>query len=220
MGEGPFARPFWSRSWPSRDALGLGLPETLWPLRTRGILDQHQWSQIRKDLEERIDYQKLEVLFSDGGPSIEVNLLRTGMDHQRCQWYEKRDFPYTLYADGLKKTEQLPLLEKINSIPAMHFTKSQLEQLFQEDRPLIEQIAQKTQQRISGLIGYPGSQEVSKGQSLYCERHEKPVTTFLAWWLHKGEIISLNTNAIGSAFSQVCTRIKKVGKRNGPKMFC
>jgi len=31
--------------------------------------------------------------------------------------------------------------------------------------------------------------------------------------LGKGEVIPLNTNAIESAFSQVCNRIKKVGKR-------
>ncbi len=40
-----------------------------------------------------------------------------------------------------------------------------------------------------------------------------PVTTFLSWLLNKGEVIPLNTNAIETPFSQVCNRIKKVGKR-------
>jgi len=34
-----------------------------------------KWAEIRKELEERMDYQKLEVLFCDGGPGIEENLL-------------------------------------------------------------------------------------------------------------------------------------------------
>lgn len=36
-------------------------------------------AQIRKDLEERLDYEKIEILFSDGGPGIEENLLWPGM---------------------------------------------------------------------------------------------------------------------------------------------
>lgn len=199
----------------------LGQAEMRWALASQnpsgpfepvGFWINTEWSQIRKDLEERIDYQQLQVLFSDGGPGIEENLLRAGMDHQRCQWHGKRDFPYLLYADGLKKTEQLPLLEKMNSIPAMHLTKSQLEQLLPEDRPLIEQIAQKTQQGFQDLLDALDPKKYPKART-YIENLMKPMTTFLAWWLHKGEVIPLNTNAIESAFSQVCTRIKKVGKR-------
>jgi len=199
----------------------LGQTEMRWALASQGASGPFEpvgfwintdWAQIRKELEERLDYEKIEVLFSDGGPGIEENLLRAGMDHQRCQWHGKRDFPYILYAEGLKKTDQLPLLEKMKSIPAMHLTKSQLEQLLPEDRPFIEQIAQKTQQGFQDLLDALDPQKYPKARA-YIENLIQPVTTFLTWWLHKGEVIPLNTNAIESAFSQVCNRIKKVGKR-------
>ena len=61
------------------------------------------WRFIRKDLGKRLDYEKLEVLFSDGGPGIEQNLLSEGMKPQRCVWHGKRDFPFLLYQDGAKK---------------------------------------------------------------------------------------------------------------------
>ncbi len=170
------------------------------------------WAEIRKDLEERLDYDKIEILFSDGGPGIEENLLRTGMDHQRCQWHGKRDFSYLLYADGAKKPEQRPLIEKLKSIPAMHLTKLQLEQLRPEDRPFFEQIAHKTQQGFQDLLNALDPQKYPKART-YIQNLIEPVTTFLTWWLNKGEVIPLNTNAIESAFSQVCNRIKKVGRR-------
>ena len=47
----------------------------------------------------------------------------------------------------------------------------------------------------------------------YIQNLIQPVTTFLNWWLDRGEVIPLNTNAIESAFSQVSNRIKRVGKR-------
>ncbi|GFP19798.1 hypothetical protein HKBW3S03_01302 [Candidatus Hakubella thermalkaliphila] len=182
------------------------------PFEPVGFWINTDWAEIRKELEERLDYQKIEILFSDGGPGIEENLLRAGMDHQRCQWHGKRDFPYLLYADGAKKPEQRPLLEKLKSIPAMHFTKAQLEQLRPEDRPFLEEIAQKTQQGFQDLLNALDPEKYPKART-YIQNLINPVTTFLTWWLNKGEVIPLNTNAIESAFSQVCNRIKKVGKR-------
>jgi hypothetical protein len=37
-----------------------------------------EWAEIRKELEERLDYQKFEVLFCDGGPGIEESLFDKG----------------------------------------------------------------------------------------------------------------------------------------------
>lgn len=199
----------------------LGQAEMRWALASQGPSGPFEpvgfwintdWAQIRKELEERLDYQKIEILFSDGGPGIEENLLRAGMDHQRCQWHGKRDFPYLLYADGTKKPEQRPLLEKLNSIPAMHLTKTQLEQLRPEDRPFVEEIAKKTQQGFQDLLDALDPEKYPKART-YVQNLIHPVTTFLTWWLNKGEVIPLNTNAIESAFSQVCNRIKKVGRR-------
>jgi hypothetical protein len=122
------------------------------PFEPVGFWIDTDWAEIRKELQERLDYEKLDILFSDGGPGIEENLLRPGMDHQRCQWHVKRDFSYILYADGAKKPEQLPLVEKLKSIPAMNLTKPRLEQLSPEDRPLVEEIAHRTQQGFQDLL--------------------------------------------------------------------
>jgi len=199
----------------------LGQAEMRWALASQepsgpfepvGFWIDTDWAQIRKDLQERLDYEKLDILFSDGGPGIEENLLRPGMDHQRCQWHGKRDFSYILYADGAKKPEQLPLVEKLKAIPAMNLTKSQLEQLRPEDRPFVEEIAHRTQQGFQDLLDALDPEKYPKART-YIQNLIHPVTTFFSWWLNKGEVIPLNTNAIETAFSQVCNRIKKVGKR-------
>jgi len=182
------------------------------PFEPVGFWINTDWGEIRKQLEERLDYEKIEILFSDGGPGIEENLRRAGMDHQRCQWHGKRDFPYLLYADGAKKPEQSPLIEKLKSIAGLNLTKLQLEQLRPEDRPFVEQIANKTQQGFQDLLNALDPEKYPKARA-YIQNLIHPVTTFLTWWLNKGEVIPLNTNAIESAFSQVCNRIKKVGKR-------
>jgi hypothetical protein len=199
----------------------LGQTEMRWALASLGPSYRFEpvgfwidtnWTQIRKDLSRRLNYPQLKILFSDGGPGIEENLLRPGMDHQRCLWHGQRDFPYLLYADGAKKKEQLPFVEKLKSIPALNLTKTQLEQLRPEDRPVVEQIAQQTQQGFQQLLEALDEKKYPKART-YIQNLIQPVTTFLSWWLKKGKMIPLNTNAIESAFSQVCNRIKKVGRR-------
>lgn len=166
-------------------------------------------AQIRKDLERRLNYKKLKILFSDGGPGIQENLLGKGMDHQRCLWHGKRGFPYLLYADGAKKANQAPFLDQLQSIPIMNLSKPQMERLRPEDRPLV---VKQTQQGFQTLLDALSPQKYPRVRA-YIENLIQPVTTFLSWWLKKGKIIPLNTNAIGSAFSHVCNRIKRVGRR-------
>jgi hypothetical protein len=199
----------------------LGQTEMRWALGSLGPSGRFEpvgfwidtpWAQIRKDLSRRLNYQRLKVLFSDGGPGIEENLLRSGMDHQRCLWHGKRDFPYLLYADGAKKAEQLPFVEKLKSLPAMNLTKRQLERLRPEDRPKVEQIAQQTQQGFQSLLDVLEEKKYPQART-YVQNLIQPVTTFLSWWLKKGTLIPLTTNALESAFSQVCNRIKRVGRR-------
>lgn len=170
------------------------------------------WVQIYRELRQRLDYQKIEILFSDGGPGIEENLLQEGMRHQRCKLHGKRDFPYLLYADGAKKAEQTPLVEKLKAIPAMRLTKSQLETISPEDHHLIETLAEQTQKGFEELLSVLDPTKYPKART-YIGNLLEPVTTFLRWWLDRKELIPLTTNAIESAFSQVCNRIKKVGRR-------
>ncbi len=171
-----------------------------------------EWAEIRKELESRLDYQKLEVLFCDGGPGIEENLLHPGMKPQRCEWHAKRDFPYLLYADGFKKAEQKPLIDKLQAIPVMNVTQTKLEALRAEDRAVVEQIVEKTQQGFEQLLQALDPQRYPHTRT-YIENLIEPVTTFLHWWLEKGELIPFTTNAIENAFSRVNNRIKRVGRR-------
>ena len=171
-----------------------------------------EWAEIRKELESRLDYQKLEVLFCDGGPGIEENLLHPGMKPQRCEWHAKRDFPYLLYADGFKKAEQTALLDKLQAIPVMNVTQTKLEALRAEDRAVVEQIVEKTQQGFEQLLQALDPQRYPHTRT-YIENLIEPVTTFLHWWLEKGELIPFTTNAIENAFSRVNNRIKRVGRR-------
>lgn len=199
----------------------LGQVEMRWALASLGSLFRFEpvgfwihtdWKEIRKDLNRRLNYRKLQVLFSDGGSGIEESLLGSAMKHQRCLWHGKRDFPYLLYADGIKKGKQDPWVEKLKSIPALQLTKDQLESLRPEDRPRMEAIFRKTKQGFAQLVAALDPKKYPKARG-YIQNLMKPVTTFLSWWLKKGEVIPLNTNAIESAFSQVCNRIKRVGRR-------
>ena len=199
----------------------LGQVEMRWALASVGSLGRFEpvgfwidteWGEIRKDLQSRLDYEKLEVLFSDGGPGIEDNLLAASMKPQRCQWHGKRDFPYLLYADGFKKAAQQPLIEKLQSVPAMTLTQVDMEKLRPEDRPLVEQMVEKTQQGFEQLLQALDPQRYPHTRT-YIENLMTPVTTFLTHWLDNGEVIALTTNAIESAFSQVNNRIKRVGRR-------
>ena len=104
-----------------------------------------------------LNYPKLQILFSDGAPGIEDALLSKTMTHQRCLWHSKRDFPYLLYIDGLKKNEQQPFVKQLNAIPVMMMTKGQMENLRPEDRPRIEQIIKQTQQEFSELLRIKGT---------------------------------------------------------------
>lgn len=117
-----------------------------------GIWIDKSWKKIRHDLNQRLDYSRLEVLFSDGGPGIEENLLASGIRHQRCLWHGKRDFPYILYLDKLKKHEQRELKDKLKSIPAMNLTRSRLEELTPEDQPKVRELAEKTKESFEELI--------------------------------------------------------------------
>ncbi len=182
------------------------------PFEPVGFWIDTDWQTIRQDLNQRLDYKKLKFLFSDGGPGISESLLAPWMKPQRCLWHGKREFPYLLYADRAKKRKQKPFLEKMESIPVFHFTQLQMEQLRSEDRPRIAQITQQTQKEFEELLEALDPEKYPRARA-YIENLMQPVTTFLSWWLKKGEILPLTTNALESAFSQVKNRIKRVGRR-------
>src|ERR671924_423168 len=101
----------------------LGQVEMRWALASLGSLSRFEpvgfwidteWAEIRKDLERRLDYQKLEVLFCDGGPGIEENLLHPGMKPQRYPrtrtYIENLMAPVTTFLKHwLENNEVIPL---------------------------------------------------------------------------------------------------------------
>ena len=91
--------------------IDLGQKEMRWVLASTGVSQPFDivgiwidwsWEKIAKDLKNRLDYEKLQVLISDGEPGME-NLLTEGMRQQRCIFHGKRDFPFILYQDGFEK---------------------------------------------------------------------------------------------------------------------
>lgn len=199
----------------------LGQGEMRWALASLGENESFEpvgfwidkgWKEIKKDLEDRLDYKRLEILFSDGGPGIEEALLEEGMLHQRCILHGKRDFSYILYADGFKKAEQAPLREKLETIPVFHFNQAKLEQLGPEDLPRVKDLAEKTKQGFQEMVDLLDPEKYPRART-YVENLSRNIATFLSWWLERKSWIPLNTNVIESAFSQVKNRIWSVGKR-------
>jgi hypothetical protein len=180
------------------------------PFEPVGFWIDTSWKRIRKDLSKRLNYAKLRVLFSDGEAGIEENLLSRRMRHQRCMWHGKHDFPYILYTEGLKKPDQKPFVDQLKAIAAMSMSKPQLENLKPRDRAHVRQLAQQTEQGFEDLLK---ALEPYPKAKAYIENLVKPVTTFLRWWRQHGEALPLTTNAIESHFSQVCNRVKRIGRR-------
>ncbi len=143
---------------------------------------------------------------------IAEGLLDPGMRLQRCMWHGKRDFPYVLYADHLKKPQQEPFKTKLKSIPGMNLKQADLERLSAEDFETVEQLAEKTKQGFTELIEALSEDKYPKARA-YIKNLSKEVTTFFDFWFENGVWIPLTTNAIESAFSQVKNRIRAVGKR-------
>ena len=182
------------------------------PFEPVGFWIDKSWREIKKDLGDRLDYKRLEILFSDGEPGIEEALLEEGMLYQRCVLHGKRDFPYILYADGFKKAEHAPLKEKLEAILVFHFNKEKLEQLSSEDVPRVQELAEKARQGFQEMVNLLDPEKYPKART-YIKNLSRNIATFFSWWLERKTWIPLNTNAIESAFSQVKNRILSVGKR-------
>ena len=177
-----------------------------------GMWVDESWAKIRRDLNRRLGYSKLEVLFSDGELGIEENLLAPGMRHQRCLCHGKRQFPFLLYSDKLNKVQQKVFRDKLGSIPAMNLTRARLEKLTPEDLPKVKELAEKTKQGFKELIDALPKDKYPAGR-VYVENLSRNATTFFDFWIANKVWIPLTTNAIESALSQVKNRIWAVGKR-------
>ena len=202
-------------------AYSLGQKEMRWALVSEGV-DQpfdfagiwigQTWEQIAKDLKNRLNYERLQVLFSDGGPGIIENLLEDGMRLQRCTIHAKRDFPYILYQDGVKKQGQGEFTDFLNQIPALSYSKKRIEKLTEKDKEQVYQLCKKTEMDFSELIDMLDPDLYPKART-YIQNLAGTVTTFFKWWLDHDEWIPFSTNLIENRFSQVKNRIKRIGRR-------
>jgi len=199
----------------------IGQKEMRWALASLGVgkafepvgfwIDK-DWGDIRKDLEDRLEYNKLEILFSDGGPGIEENLLAEGMRLQRCLWHGKRDFPYILYMEGLKKEEQQPFRKMFKEIPIFSFTKERLEKITPSDYKKIKALVEKTKEGFKKLLEELDNNRYPKAKAYLTNLYYNAIT-FFDYWLESGGWLPITTNAIESAFSRISNRVKRVGRR-------
>jgi hypothetical protein len=199
----------------------IGQKQMRWALASTGVNQPFDivgawvdtsWEFIAEDLKERLDYDKLEVLISDGEPGIKENLLTEGMRHQRCIFHGKRDFSILLYKDGLKKKKQEPFINFFNQIPAVSFIQSDMEKVSPADRSYIDELCERTENAFKLLIDVLDEKNYPKSR-LYIENLSKHVSTFFDWWLDRSEWIPNTSNLIENRFSQVKNRIKRIGKR-------
>ena len=143
-------------------------------------MDRHIVETHPQGSAQRLNYAKLRVLFSDGGPWIAEILLSARMRHQRCVWHGKHDFASILYTQGLKKPDQKPFIEQLNAIAAMTKTQTQLAELKPQDRAYVQQLSYQTQQGFEQLL--QALEPYPKARASI-ENLVRPVTTFLRWWL-------------------------------------
>jgi hypothetical protein len=170
------------------------------------------WTAIRKDLEKRLDYGKLEVLLSDGGPGIEENLLSEGMRQQRCIFHGKKDFPVLLYQDGLKKPEQQPFHGLLNEILLFSLTKELLEEVLPPEKELVVELVEEIKRGFKKLIDALDPEKYPKARAYMMNFYQNALVAFDFWLEGKGWI-PLTTNAIESAFSRIVNRVKRIGRR-------
>lgn len=177
-----------------------------------GFWVDKDWKVIRKDLEERLDYERLEVLFSDGGPGIEDNLLSEGMRLQRCAWHGKRDFPFLLYQDGAKKEEQQSFHALMKEILLFSLTKEMLEDILPPYKELVVDLIEEIKRGFEKLIKALDPEKYPKART-YIENFSKNALLVFDYWLEGKGWIPMITNARESVFSRIVNRIKHVGRR-------
>ena len=135
-----------------------------------------------------------------------------GDELQRCLWHGKRDFPYILYQEGLKKAQQEPFKDLLKAIPAFGLTDARLEQIDSQDYSQVQELAQQTRQGFEGLLKTLNANKYPKAHT-YLDNLYQHTMTFFDYFLEKKKWIPLTTNAIESAFSRVTNRVKRIGKR-------
>ena len=182
------------------------------PFELVGFWVGKDWSAIRRDLESRLNYKRLRMLFCDGGPGIEENLRTAAMGYQRCLVHGKNDFRFLLYADGVKGKKQERLLKLLERNPLFHLRQADLEELCPEDEPLVRRLVRTIRRGFRELLQALPEDRYPKTRA-YLENFSHQALAFFDYWLDHQLWIPLTTNIAESGFSRVVNRMKRVGRR-------
>ncbi len=182
------------------------------PFELVGLWVGKDWKTIRGDLNHRLNYRRLRMLFSDGGPGIEDNLGAAWMDYQRCVWHGRHDFRFLLYADEVKGQDQQRFLELLNRNPLFHLRQADLEELSPADEPLVRKLVATIRSGFAELLAALPETKYPKART-YLVNFSQQALVFFDYWLDHRRWIPFTTNIAESAFSRVVNRIKRVGRR-------
>ena len=182
------------------------------PFELVGFWVGDNWETIRRDLSRRLNYGRLRMLFSDGGPGIEDNLRSARMEIQRCLWHGHHDFRFLLYADEVKGPAQREFLELLNRNPLFHLRQAELETLKPEDEPLVRKLARTIRSGFGELLAALPESRYPKTRT-YLLNFSRQALAFFDYWLDHQRWIPFTTNIAESGFSRVVNRIKRVGRR-------
>jgi len=199
----------------------LGTSELRWAWAAEGVGQPFEligfwvgkdWSAIRRDLDGRLSYRRLRMLFSDGGPGIEENLRTATMGYQRCLVHGKNDFRFLLYADHVKGKRQESFLKLLDQNPLFQLRQADLEELRPEDEPLVRRLVRTIRRGFRELVAALPADKYPKTRT-YLENFSHQALAFIDYWLDHQLWIPLTTNIAESGFSRVVNRIKRVGRR-------
>jgi len=182
------------------------------PFELIGFWVGKDWSAIRRDLDGRLNYRRLRMLFSDGGSGIEESLRSATMDYQRCLVHGKHDFRFLLYADHVKGEKQESFLQLLDQNPLFHLRQADLEALRPEDEPLVRRFVRTIRRGFRELVAALPADKYPKTRT-YLENFSHQALAFFDYWLDHQLWVPLTTNIAESGFSRVVNRIKRVGRR-------
>jgi hypothetical protein len=170
------------------------------------------WTEIRKDLDERLDYGRLRMLFADGELGIPAALLTDQMQVQRCVWHGIRDFRYILYQDEITGTAQTPFRRLMKANPLFHLKKAELETYTLQDEARVRDKLTVIQKGFEDLLAVLPEDKYPKTRG-YISNFLVAGLTVFEYWLKHHQWPPLTTNQAEYGFSRVVNRLKRVGRR-------
>ena len=182
------------------------------PFELVGLWVNKSWRECSKELFGRLETDTLKVLICDGEESIAKAFLQPTMRLQRCQWHGARELKYILYADGVKKKEQFPILSDLENIQMVGSRQETFEKLTEKDNTSLINIRDKIVSDIQDLA----ENTIGKGYvkaGTYLQNLAEPFVTCLDYYLETGKHIPITSNIIERQIGLFKNRYSRVGRR-------